>query len=993
MKTSSKFEDYYRKLNSSQKEAVDAIEGPVMVIAGPGTGKTQILTLRIANILRLTDTSPDSILALTFTTSGVYSMRRRLVEIVGSAGYRVKIATFHSFCNDVIRDFPEEFPDIISAGPATEADQIRLMKGVIENMDLEWLKPFGDTFYYLKPSLAEIARLKRENISPSELAKVSIKSLNDLHSLPDLYYQSGAHKGKMKGKYKDLEKSFNRNKELAVLYDHYQRALAEERLYDFGDMILTVIRRLEDDPDLLLRLQEEYQYVLADEHQDANASQNRLLELLSSFHTNPNLFIVGDEKQAIFQFQGASLDNFDYFLKLYPQAQKISLKKNYRSGQKILDVAHSLIGHSGLNKENIVALKSDSGVGDDKIKFREFPLTEKEFSFLVDDIEAKIKAGVSPDHIAVLYRNNKEAQAVVTILENRNLPVVVESDQDVLEDREIAKLILLLRAIDSFGREDFLFKVLHFDLWSVDPLDIYKLMEEKNKTKVHLIDLIRDKRKISGLQLKDKDKIYSLLEKIENWHHYSKNKTLLQSLELIIFESGFMVESLSSSDKLNLVQKLRTFFNQAKSLSDNDHSVTLSDFLKHLDLLLEHGVSVNSETTNRSGIRLMTAHKSKGLEFDYVYIINFRDGHWGNKRRGKLFSLPIRGTGLTESDLDDERRLFYVALTRAKKEINISFSASDAGGRSFLPSVFLEEINPELVERLEVSDFGVDIFSTDISEKKSTFASSRRDDYLDFVNQSLTRQGLSVSGLNNYLTCPWQYFFVNLLRLPKAKTKHACYGTAVHEALFKFFKLLSNNKPATKEDLLFFFAESLKRENLTLTDFDEAKKKGEESLGGYFETYKDSWLTDVLLEFRIKGIELYPGVKLTGVLDKIEILPEGKVRVVDYKTGQPKSRNQIEGLTKNSNGNFKRQLVFYKLLLNHYENGQYNMIRGKIDFVEPDKKTGRYRQEEFEITDSEVKELEGVVIETIEDILNLSFWGQTCDQEDCEYCRLRRGEI
>ena len=282
---------------------MDAIEGPVMVIAGPGTGKTSILTLRIANILAKTDSTPDSILALTFTESGVHSMRAKLSDIIGSATYKVNINTFHGFANEIIKNYPEEFPRIIGSNNATDIDQIKILEEIIGSSKLQKLKPYGDSYYYVRPILSEIKNLKRENVSPEKLAEIVKGQEKNFSGIEDLHHKNGKYSGEMKGKYKDIEKSIEKNKELLTVYKKYEKALTEKRLYDYEDMILEAIKSLTRDKGLLLELQEKYQYILADEHQDANNSQNKMLELISGFHENPNLFVVGDEKQAIFRFK------------------------------------------------------------------------------------------------------------------------------------------------------------------------------------------------------------------------------------------------------------------------------------------------------------------------------------------------------------------------------------------------------------------------------------------------------------------------------------------------------------------------------------------------------------------------------------------------------------------------------------------------------------------------------------------------------------------
>jgi DNA helicase-2/ATP-dependent DNA helicase PcrA len=255
------FTTLYNRLNKAQKQAVDAIDGPVMVIAGPGTGKTSILTLRIANILKRTDTLPENVLALTFTESGAYNMRKKLVDIIGTSAYKVTINTFHGFCNDIIKQYPERFPRIIGSTAITEVDQIAIMEAIITNTDLEVLKPYGDPFFYVRPSLGEIRKLKREAVSVEDFKNSIEKQEKDFEDEPDKIHAKGAHKGKMKGEFTKLKEQIQKNWELLQLYTAYEQALIESKFYDFEDMIVEVVKTLRADSDLLLILQETYQYL------------------------------------------------------------------------------------------------------------------------------------------------------------------------------------------------------------------------------------------------------------------------------------------------------------------------------------------------------------------------------------------------------------------------------------------------------------------------------------------------------------------------------------------------------------------------------------------------------------------------------------------------------------------------------------------------------------------------------------------------------------
>ena len=467
------FEEEYRKLNKAQKEAVDIIDGPVMVIAGPGTGKTTILTLRIANILRKTDTAPENILALTFTEAASINMRRKLSEIIGSRAYQVTINTFHSFAESIIKKYPEEFPRIIGSRPIGEVDQISIIELLIDSTNLKILRPYGDPYLYTKDISSNIAALKREGLSPEEFLKLIGKEEADFKKITDLYHEKGVYKGKMKGEYQKLQKIIEKNRELSDIYEKYQKELLKRKFYDFSDMIMEVLKAMGKSKFLLQILQEEHQYILVDEHQDTNNAQNKVIELLASYHApNPNLFVVGDEKQAIFRFQGASLENFLYFKNLYTNAKLITLSENYRSAQGILDASHGLMPGSP-------SLISNISHKFEKIFIYPFETQESETYFVVNDIKRKISDGILPEEIAVLYRNNEDVFNISNLMKKIGVPHQIESDLDLFSDRDVKKLIAILRAINNFGDDRTIVNFLHLDLLNIEPLDVYKIIKKR----------------------------------------------------------------------------------------------------------------------------------------------------------------------------------------------------------------------------------------------------------------------------------------------------------------------------------------------------------------------------------------------------------------------------------------------------------------------------------------------------------------------------------
>ena len=983
------FKKRYAALNTAQREAVDAIEGPVMVVAGPGTGKTQILTLRIANILKNADVNPENILALTFTEAGATNMRKRLVDIISTPAYSVTISTFHGFCNSIIRDYPEEFPHIIGSENVTDVERISIVEDIIEEGKFDILKPFGDHFYYTRSILSAISNLKREGIDPDAFLAIVKKEKERFDESPDLYHEKGPHKGKMRGEYQEELKRINKNAELAGIYRTYEERLRENKLYDYEDMIMEVLRTLRKNKDILLILQEKYQYILVDEHQDTNNAQNGILELLCNFHENPNIFVVGDEKQAIFKFQGASLENFLYFKKIYPEAKLVILEENYRSTQHILDSAHSLIP----GKRELVARAEHENVA---IRLVSFSRSDVEAYFVGTDIQKKIRSGIAPNEIAVLYRDNADSIPLVRMLERIGIPFTVESNDSVLRDNDIRKLLVLLRAVSEFGDDRFVAEAMHIDFLKLDALDVYKVMAEAGMKKVSIYDILRSDAAIRALSLNDGTSLRRFYGTLSDLVVASRNKGLQEFFSDFIRTIGFMAHILALPDAVEKMEKLNGFYDEMQRATERHPNRSLKEFLEHIDTIEAH--NLNIEKTSFGGVvnrvRLMTTHKSKGLEFEHVYVVGVFDGHWGNKTKRESLKLPrvvfssLNETG-SDDPLDDERRLFYVALTRAKKTVTISYAKESMSGKEQLPSVFLGEMRAELLEEQRTDEIEAEFASNKgiVFAEPQVVSASAND--AAFIRELFLHRGFSATSLNNYLSCPWKFFYQNLLRIPAAKTGHLMFGTAVHGALQDFFNEVGAGKNVTKEFLLQRFVVHLERESFREGEVEDWKQRGEKALAGYYDEYVGRWATNVRTELDIKGIVLTPEIKLSGKIDKLEILNEkNEVNVVDYKTGKPKSRGEIEGSTKNSDGDMKRQLVFYHLLLNHYENGRYKMISADIDFVEPTE-SGKYKKEPFTILEEEVAELEEVIRRSADELLSLSFWNSRCDDEACEFCKLR----
>ena len=1045
--TSKKFEELYGQLNPEQKEAVDHIEGPVMVVAGPGTGKTQVLTLRIANILLKTQINPGNILALTFSESGASTMRRRLAEIIGPTAYQVTISTFHGFCNSLLQSYPEDFPEVIGRQPTNEIKQIEFIQKILDTTHLEFLKPFGEPYFYLPEIRRSISSLKKEGVSPEDFQRIVEKEKEFFGKIDDLYYESGKYKGKMKGKYIDMERRLNKNSELASIYYKYQEALAEAKLYDYDDMILQTAQVLAKDQNLLIRLQEKFQYFLVDEHQDTNNAQNKVLELLSNFHNQPNLFVVGDEKQAIFRFQGASLDNFLFFKKLYPEAKLISLNKNYRSAQPILDLAHNLIINNSIHLSDEVPeikeeLISQALHPKQLVETYEFKRPETETIFVAEKIKDLIGRGVVAKEVAVIYRDNKDVFALADVLSKYNSPFRIESSNNALSDYDIRKLLDIFEFLNDFSNEEKLFSIIHADWLGIPGLDLYKIVSPGVRRKISLLEMMADEKRLKDLKVSSGVKLAGISAKLLDWHKKSQNVSLAELFETVVRDSGFLAHIMSGPDSVLKLNRLNAVFGELKKMLDSHPEAKLADFVNYLKTLEKYKVVVKEGGLGYTpdAVRLMTAHGAKGLEFDYVFVVNAFDGHWGNRRIPELIKLnladvaslasPCRsclllrrspkislgacsqktcinfgiGTanlGLTATQkqhppdsksnqlkIDDERRLFYVALTRARKMAYISYSLQSYDGRERTPSQFITEVKPELKKTGDS-----EIYEQIFDRRKDLLYQPKTDKGFsifekEYLQSLFYKRGLSATALNNYLTCPWKFFYLNLLRIPRAKSRHQIYGSAIHAGLKNFFDGV-NRGEASKEILFAGFKNLLEKESLSENDLQNFLAKGESSLKKYFDYYNGSWHSKTQNEFRVHDVFIGGDIKLTGSLDKIEYLSGGSdVNVVDYKTGKTISRNELESKTKNATGDYKRQLVFYKLLLDQHPSLRVNMVSGEIDFIEPDSR-GVFHKEKFLIDKNEVEELKEKVLEISDKVLNFGFQKERCGDRDCEYCQLR----
>lgn len=1020
-----KYNEIYKDLNEQQKQAVDNIEGPVMVIAGPGTGKTQILSARIGKILLDTDTNPDNILCLTYTDAGVVAMRKRLLSFIGPDAYKVNIYTFHAFCNDIIQENLSLF-EKNSMDPVSELEKIELYKKLIDTLPKNHpLKRYrGDVYYEITNLQSLFSTMKREGWSAEFINTKIDEYIKDLPTRDEFVCKRATgsfKKGEIRtDKIAEATEKVEKLRAAVNEFERFQQLMRSRNRYDFDDMINWVITAFEDTPTLLSRYQEQFLYILVDEYQDTSGTQNKLVQLLISFWDKPNVFVVGDDDQSIYRFQGANVENMLAFAESYKKdLLTVVLTNNYRSVQPILNVSKTLIDRNlerlisqmeGLSKELICCNDKWKSIADTECcpKIREYETQRQEMIHITMQIEDLLKEGISPKDISIIYKENKYGEELSQYCKLRSIPVYSKRKLNILEIPLAKKIVLLLNYLAAeldipYGGDEMLFEILHFDFLEVPAIEIAKLsveVAEKKFTgdKTSLRRLLHEKAtKPSGLLFENNlpvniKKVSAIIEKLIA---VVPNVTLQTLVEKIIREAGILSFVMKNDEKLWLMQVLTGLFDFIKEETRRNPLLTLQGLVNIFDLMQKENLSIPlvQVTGSDKGINLLTAHGSKGLEYEYVFIAGANAGNWEKKRKpGNGYSFPdTMFTSVPKSKEEEElRRLFYVALTRAQRHLYISYSHFRNDGRTLEPSMFIAEILEKHllpIEKIYIdknieAEFAALQFNEELQPEIEKIEE-------DFIGGLLDRFVMNVTALNNYLKCPLDFYFNNLIRVPSGKSEATEFGSAVHHALQLLFEKMQTNKnsfPSRQEfisDFNWFMHRH--RESFTKEQFDRRIEYGQEVLTNYYDNYIDKFNRIVAAERNIKNV-VVNGVPLKGKLDKLEF--DGKsVNVVDYKTGDiEKALPKLKGPNDKEpeGGSYWRQAVFYKILVDNIENKDWKVVSTEFDFIEPDNKK-KYRKEKVVISPEDISIVSQQISEVWQKIQARDFY-TGCGKKDCRWC-------
>jgi DNA helicase-2/ATP-dependent DNA helicase PcrA len=988
------FNKQYSLLNPEQKKAVDTIDGPVFVQAGPGTGKTQILTLRIANILMKADgILPENILALTFTNAAAHNMRERLSQIIGiHDAYRVYIATFHSFAEDMIKRYPDYFQRFINAKLISPIVQYQILEGLADSHGGEHFSIFKRREGTVGSIASAIGQIKNEGLTIDEYRKSVEDTFEERKEDESMFYKRATadfKKGDMKP-HELIRITKKRDKSLALadITEAYEKRLRDEQLYDYNDLINTVVQELKNDSLFQTELQEQFQYILVDEHQDTNDGQNMILTSLIDnpvWEGKPNVFVVGDAKQSIFRFAGASQESFHTLFNRLQDVTTITLQKNYRSQQTILNHAQELIEHSDYHNEDehLDAFFEHEG----SVAYREFHNYKTEALWVAQDIKKRIDSGEEPSEIAVLFRNNTDAQDIRTLLDAYGIPYRDHSKKNLLEDTDMLKIFLYVKLIENFD-DEYCGKLLFANFLGFDVLLVQRVLRAYHLQRNYdtLFDMIADEKKLADVidSPKEQKKYHDFVTTVIDLKQRSVNEDFVTFFSSVLRESGFLNYVLASKDSATGLAKVETLFDEIKKEQMNRESFNLRDFIDYLDTMRKQNIRIPFGIPMSSGVELMTFHSSKGLEYETVYII--RALH--KKKRGSEIDLPFKN--FSDGDSEDERRLMYVALTRAKKNCYISSHLFNADAKEQTRSLHVGEIAS--LPHIDMSEWEEE-HSADIvdffSESKAILTSLLDNEY---IKERFWTTKLSVSALNNFCESPILYFFRNLIRLPQARSPFLDFGNLIHGTLELFFEASKEKGIILGIDVLEDCLQNCIQQQFIYQEYEE---KAHKVLREYYDQYASSFELPLETELRVPGLgfDTTHGdtITLTGVVDKITKNADGQITVWDYKTGRSYSEKDKAGKEK-----IKRQAVFYKLLLQHAFEGKYNPSRIVFDFVEKNKKKDEFEQMIFEVTQDDIETLQqeiNTLIEVIRSgtLLDVDIVNDRTHQEFNELLELMKG--
>lgn len=989
------------KPNSKQQQAIDILNGQVMLLAGPGTGKTFTVIHRIEKMLA-DGVEPSSILCLTFSDAAASEMRQRLIKKMGVVASAVDIYTYHSFCNDLIKTYPDKFEMTSGVKLITDAEKISIMKECIDDANLKFfVTSRADRYFFTKNFISYVEKLKTQRVSKDEYMTcidtnpMLMPRYKELES--EIYEREQAGNTKNKTRYNELEKiktNIEKAKELWTLFELYSTKMINKNLIDFSDMINLVLTSFEEDSQFLSEVSNKYKYFLVDEYQDTNDLQNQIIFNLLDGNDEKNIFVVGDDDQIIYGFQGAKSDNIENFLTKYPNTTVICLEENNRSTQTILDFSNLIVNQDENRLENNLYFKEKYNISkkltaknpkiivkDKKIKRIQFGEILQEFNYIVEDIKTLIESDFAPktdedkidySQIAIISKKRAELQTFAELLKGKNIPFQIDEGKSIFAIRSTILIYFYIKAMNNYlTSSDKLFGLLLSEPFKIDQQDYNKILEEKRLWKKdESSDFITLMRNLNGW--KNPEKITKFLETFDYLQDYASSNNLRNTVVEIINRTGLLTYFYKSGkNRSENLAGIRKIISEATDFQNSDSTKNLSDFVKYLDDCFENEIDINldKDSVVQNAVQLMTYHGSKGREFEYVYLPNLISSNWEDFRMPgeyKLITEDVPDKDAAQAKKDSELlKLLFVGITRAKHTLTISFADSNNGKAQQITKYLEPTANYDFdSEQFECS---ADDLTTEFYRSVSSDVFDNQKAFKNEIEERVKSVVLSPSRLNDYLSCPRKFFYVKVLGIDveEADWDGANFGTLIHSLLERAVKVAKESAYPTLEEILEKFR--LGMDGMKFSS--EAKKEkyfkqGQKLLTNYYPYFSQipiSRITDI--EFSFYGVDV-DGDFITGKIDRIEKNSDGTFELYDYKTGNYSSEKKIA--PNEEKQNYFNQLCFYKYAYEKLTGNKVSKV-GIIYVENHEKSVDKY------LTDDDMKYIETLIKDTYQNIKALKF--------------------
>jgi DNA helicase-2/ATP-dependent DNA helicase PcrA len=861
--------------NDEQRAAITHGEGPLLIVAGAGTGKTAVVTRRIAWLIATKRARPEEILALTFTEKAASEMEARVDELVPYGFVGATISTFHAFCDRLVREHAIELGLTSRLRVDSDAEILVFLRERLFELGLERYAPLGNPDTHLADLVAVFDRARDEDVTPEEYRAFAERLAARAGADPALRDRAAA----------ELEK--------ARAYAVFQKLLLEHGRMDFGAQIALALRLLRERAYLLRELRESFRYVLVDEFQDTNHVQFELVKLIAGAAPGEprNLTVVGDDDQSIYRFRGAKIENLLGFVDCYPDAKVEVLNRNYRSGQVILDRAYRLIQHNNPQRlehtlgydKRLIATRPEPG----QVELRAFQTASDEADLVVDEIAAAIGRGDrAPRDFAILTRAHRSLDPFALALRARGLPFRRIGRRGLYSRPEVVLCLDVLRTLADPADGASAYHALGDPLFGADPVDLAMLGADARRTHRGLLERAAQWAREGRVGERTSEAIARFLDLHRRLSASALKRTTAEVLYEFVSESGLLA-SLTAQDSPEAVeraQNLNKLFGMVARVGPLLMRDRVDQFIPHLDLLIEMGDDPSAVEIegDEDAVHLLTAHNAKGLEFPVVYLAHLVDGRFPRYRQSSGLEFPPElKRGLKEDPEDhdrEERRLFYVGMTRARDRLVLTH-AVDYGGRR------LAKVSPFVLEALELPAPPKGAAAASALESIARHAPAAEPSAPELAplppDQPLQ---LSNSQIDDYHECPLKYRYAHLMRVPLATDPTFMFGNAIHGAIRGYLKDRLRGHPTAVEHLLRTFEESWSSAGFISREHEERRlEEGRQILRRFYASEEASPLRPGAVErefrFRLDQDEV------RGRWDRIDDRPEGVV-LVDYKTSE-----------------------------------------------------------------------------------------------------------